>query len=84
MFSIHTKCFQELLLVFKTNRFMSVNTIDLENDEMLEGNRTLERNSSAFFSCQIFVRNRILHIYAMVICLCFLPYRIIWNQLWMI
>lgn len=46
MYSIHTKYFQELLLVFKTNRFMSVNPIDLENDELLEGNRISHMNFS--------------------------------------
>ncbi|CAF1265366.1 unnamed protein product [Rotaria sordida] len=36
MYSIHTKVFQELLLVFKTNRFMMINPLCFEQDDLLE------------------------------------------------
>ena len=36
MYSIHTKYFQELLLIFRTNRFMTINPEYYEQDELIE------------------------------------------------
>lgn len=36
MYSIHTKYFQELLLIFRTNRFMMINPDYYEQDELIE------------------------------------------------
>jgi len=35
----HIRFFQELLLVFKTNRFMTVNPVYFEQDDLLEGKK---------------------------------------------